>query len=385
MVRRKPRLCCFDEVAQQRWLALLHIPGAFKESVQHLVEQCKPHLKDSLASVLLKSLASKFSLRFIFEDTAPDEEPNQNPTQTEYLQESLVTSPNQGSDEDADSLQDMAEVQPTVRVGDQENAAPKLSEEEEVMVAGVLRALDQADPGTISSQFSGESDAIQKLSRVPPSKLQYILEERLEMQKWGESVLSSFFDVFECSSVAMRSAVAVLEVAFLHRVRSLQSPASRVLYTMLAKLAATQPRAVTNALVLPLLEDPDMGLAQSELIDRLIKQTEASDEAQAAVLRHACSLRHSWGEPLIRVVTSMLSSGTKVDMDTGAALVAQLQRAAQAGAAARRTSRLGKLISVLASKHAAAARPHKVILDGVASGLQSSVMKRLATKAVDAL
>lgn len=53
---------------------------------------------------------------------------------------------------------------------------------------------------------------------------------------------------------------------------ALQQPASRLLFTTIVNCAKKYPKPIVFGLLLPLVEDPIMGLSQVEVINRVLKE-----------------------------------------------------------------------------------------------------------------
>lgn len=91
----------------------------------------------------------------------------------------------------------------------------------------------------------------------------------------GDDLVMAVCTGFVTPALSLRNCMAFVEAVLVPRVRSLSSPASRLLVTTVSGIGKTRPKVVINGLIRPLLcegDQSEVGSAQCELCTRLIKQ-----------------------------------------------------------------------------------------------------------------
>lgn len=126
-----------------------------------------------------------------------------------------------------------------------------------------------------------------------------------------------------------------------------------------------------------------MGSAQTELINRLLKQCYEPSSRQP-LLHHIVHNVESWSPNVVKVINALLLMGVEIDEQLMPALVVRLEQVSQSVTANLPNSKFASLLCNLTSKYSARCLPHKDSLRAAASRL-TSMMKKLALRNIDKL
>lgn len=146
------------------------------------------------------------------------------------------------------------------------------------------------------------------------------LDRCLEMagvREVPDEVLLLLVEELVTEAMSQRQAQAFLRTVFLAKVMGLAQPASRALLAAILKASKDHPRAAIHHLVLPLLRQPDLGSAQVEVANRIVK--EGLQEAPKLQLLSAILDMHNpsqpgvQGVPLTHVSIAILQVGIPLD------------------------------------------------------------------------
>uniref|UniRef100_UPI00398E744A Fanconi anemia group E protein n=1 Tax=Pristiophorus japonicus TaxID=55135 RepID=UPI00398E744A len=162
-----------------------------------------------------------------------------------------------------------------------------------------LRDLFEAD-----SEKSETSQELNILNECDPSQLETLCL-MLRLSELPEHLLPLACNrlIALSSDLSYSNATVLARNLFLTRVLSLTEPASRFLTAAITSFCKKYARPSCSALIGPLLQTPDMGTAQVELICRLTEDC-LEPEHLTVIFGHVLSI--TWSEEILSVVLTLL-------------------------------------------------------------------------------
>ncbi|GAB1300790.1 Fanconi anemia, complementation group E [Apodemus speciosus] len=149
-------------------------------------------------------------------------------------------------------------------------------------------------------------------------------------------------------ALSISNASVLARSLFLDRIRALQSSASRLLSVALISFCVKHTYAVCRAVLCPLLQDPCVGPAQTELLCSLIKDESLEPDMQAQILGQVLEL--AWREETFLVLQALLERRVEMTPEVFGVLV---QRLCKEGPAATTSMAYAKLMLTVMTKYPA--------------------------------
>lgn len=186
-------------------------------------------------------------------------------------------------------------------------------------------------PGVVQDQvprlqqlLKAFQEGLQGLEEVPPVDLQFLHEcspsqmellcTQLQLPQLPDGGLLQF-----CScllglkpALSISSASVLARSLFLGRVLSLSSSASRLLRVALISFCVKYTYPVCKAVLCPLLQDPGIGPAQTELLCSLVKDEALEPDVQVQILGHVLEL--AWREETFLVLQALLERQVEMSL-----------------------------------------------------------------------
>lgn len=184
---------------------------------------------------------------------------------------------------------------------------------------GVLPDTDaqapETGPGVEGPKGPAESVELPKVVQDQVPRLQLLLKAFQEMELLcSELQLPQLPDgglLQLCShlmgltpALSLSNASVLARSLFLDRIRSLPSSASRLLRVALVSFCVKYTYAICRAVLCPLLQDPRVGPAQTELLCSLIKDESLESDMQVQILGQVLEL--AWREETFLVLQTLL-------------------------------------------------------------------------------
>lgn len=123
-------------------------------------------------------------------------------------------------------------------------------------------------------------------------------------------------------ALSISNASVLARSLFLDRIRSLQSSASRLLSVALISFSVKHTYAVCRAVLCPLLQDPRVGPAQTELLCSLMKDESLEPGMQVQILGQVLEL--AWREETFLVLQALLERRVEMTPEVFGVLVQRL-------------------------------------------------------------
>nr|XP_034380726.1 Fanconi anemia group E protein isoform X3 [Arvicanthis niloticus] len=149
-------------------------------------------------------------------------------------------------------------------------------------------------------------------------------------------------------ALSISNASVLARSLFLDRIRSLQSSASRLLRVALTSFCVKYTYAVCRTVLCPVLQDPGVGPAQTELLCSLIKDESLEPDMQVQILGQVLEL--AWREETFPVLQALLER--QVEM-TSEAFSVLMQKLCKEGPAATTSMAYAKLMLTVMTKYQA--------------------------------
>lgn len=150
-------------------------------------------------------------------------------------------------------------------------------------------------------------------------------------------------------ALSLSNASVLARSLFLDRIRSLPSSASRLLRVALVSFCVKYTYAICRAVLCPLLEDPHVGPAQTELLCSLIKDESLEPDMQVQILGQVLEL--AWREETsFLVLQTLLERQVEMTPEVFSVLV---QRLCKEGPAATTSMAYAKLMLTVMTKYQA--------------------------------
>ncbi|XP_052020392.1 Fanconi anemia group E protein, partial [Apodemus sylvaticus] len=147
-------------------------------------------------------------------------------------------------------------------------------------------------------------------------------------------------------ALSLSNASVLARSLFLDRIRSLPSSASRLLRVALFSFCVKHTYAVCRAVLCPLLQDPRVGPAQTELLCSLIKDESLEPDMQVQILGQVLEL--AWQEETFLVLQALLERQVEMTPEVFGVLV---QRLCKEGPAATTSMAYAKLMLTVMTKY----------------------------------
>ncbi|KAF7472779.1 Fanconi anemia group E protein [Marmota monax] len=148
--------------------------------------------------------------------------------------------------------------------------------------------------------------------------------------------------------LSLSSATVLTRSLFLERILSLTSSASRLLRTALTSFCAKYTYPVCSALLVPLLQAPGIGPAQTELLCGLMKDESLEPDTQGLMLGQILEL--SWREETFLVLQSLLERQVEMTPEKFSVLMEKL---CKEGLTATTSLAYAKLVLTVMTKYQA--------------------------------
>ncbi|XP_069797712.1 Fanconi anemia group E protein [Narcine bancroftii] len=172
------------------------------------------------------------------------------------------------------------------------------------------------------------------------------------------------------SDLSCSNAIVLAQNLFLTRVLSLTEPASRFLTAAITLFCKKYPRPTCSALVGPLLQSPDIGNVQVELICRITEDCLEPDHL-AMIFRHVLTIR--WSEEILSVAHILLER--KVEL-TSELFELFIQKLSQQAGRFNNSVKYAKMVLATLTKYPTyITRVHKKSLSHVLT-LQTTFLKK---------
>lgn len=147
-------------------------------------------------------------------------------------------------------------------------------------------------------------------------------------------------------ALSLSNASVLARSLFLDRIRSLPSSASRLLRVALVSFCVKYTYAICRAVLCPLLQDPRVGPAQTELLCSLIKDESLESDMQVQILGQVLEL--AWREETFLVLQTLLERQVEMTPEVFSVLV---QRLCKEGPAATTSMAYAKLMLTVMTKY----------------------------------
>ncbi|EKX47280.1 hypothetical protein GUITHDRAFT_106730 [Guillardia theta CCMP2712] len=166
---------------------------------------------------------------------------------------------------EAASLEEREEKQQSNR-GTSTSDAELLSDKETLSLQHLKTALRALKPHAKSSDLPQALKDVVKMERAEQAW------NSLKMEELGDDLFCLVSDHILDDSSGHREASCYMRNVFVPRIKLLAQPASRVLLGTIMNAVTRHSHAARDSFVLPLLEHPDLGTAQIEVLTRVIKE-----------------------------------------------------------------------------------------------------------------
>ncbi|KMS94500.1 hypothetical protein BVRB_020790, partial [Beta vulgaris subsp. vulgaris] len=211
-----------------------------------------------------------------------------------------------------------------------------------------------------------------------PNDVASIVFQRIDLRSRPMSSVDVFVRAFADVSVRYDLLCLFYQSCLVPLLASLETPASRQLFTLLQDLAASHPRALLHGLMCPLLQLP-LKNPQVELFNRIGKEPLSSSD-RLIIIQHCVELR-AWSDEIIKIAQSLLSYGVGFITDSTAAALISKIHLVSADPELSKSAKFPGLIITLAGKYTANFIQWKTALLN-ACELLPSFMKKVAVKSV---
>nr|XP_040138471.1 Fanconi anemia group E protein isoform X2 [Ictidomys tridecemlineatus] len=196
-------------------------------------------------------------------------------------------------------------------------------------------------------------EGMERLEAAPPSELQLFHEcssSQLQLPQLSAAGLLQLCTWLLALSpdLSFSSATVLTRSLFLERILSLTSSASQLLRTALTSFCAKYTYPVCSALLVPLLQAPGIGPAQTELLCGLMKDESLEPDTQGLMLGQILEL--SWREETFLVLQSLLERQVEMTPEKFSVLMEKL---CKEGLTATSSLAYAKLVLTVMTKYQA--------------------------------
>ena len=177
----------------------------------------------------------------------------------------------------------------------------------------------------------------------------------------------------------------ILTHVLLRKLATMQEPPSRMLSSAVLQAGKAHPRATVDAIIVPLLVQNEAGsTVKCDLINRVVKECFSPEAASSLCNRLFCPRTEEqklgswvWTEGTVGVVHTLLSQ--KVALE-GAALEGLVSLLEQYSSQFSASLKFSNLLLNLVTKYGSQVRPHKAVLQQVASSTKTFLTKSILAK-----
>ncbi|XP_031204087.1 Fanconi anemia group E protein [Mastomys coucha] len=190
---------------------------------------------------------------------------------------------------------------------------------------------------------------LQFLHECSPSEMELLCSELQLPQLADQGLLQLCSHLLGLApALSISNASVLARNLFLDRIRSLQSSGSRLLRVALISFCVKYTYAICRTVLCPLLQDPRVGPAQTELLCSLIKDESLEPDMQVQILGQVLEL--AWREETFLVLQALLERPVEMTPEVFSVLV---QRLCKEGPAATTSMAYAKLMLTVMTKYQA--------------------------------